>query len=120
MIRTVERKYFRATGMDARHANRIFYCISTTVGEEDFVQMITRAFRDALGRFAAGFVCMLRRNSGEQSCLILDGCNNLGMLETDIRENQLGREVEEAITVVIPEVGALPTSYWQWRDSALG
>ena len=62
MIRAIERENFVAIGVEARHANRIFYAIGATVGEENFLVMWASKFDNPLCSFTASFIGNLRSN----------------------------------------------------------
>ncbi|CAB4850991.1 unannotated protein [freshwater metagenome] len=95
--------------MQPGHADRVLDRVGAAVGEEDFVQSIGRQGSDALGRLAPGSVRMLRSHRRELGSLCRDRGDDLGVLMADIDVDELAGEVEEAVAVEVPDVGALTT-----------
>ena len=116
MIAAIEREDLMSMGMKSDHANGIFYSIRASVGKEDFIVMGSGASSDSLRCLPTRFICMLRSNCSDESCLILNCFDNLRMLKSNIGEDQLTGEIEIFFSVKIPEVTSFSPSYWKWRN----
>ena len=129
VIRAIEAQDLVAAGMDTRHLDRILDRVSTTIGEEDFVvcarsdacasSALHCDFSDPLCRLTTDVIGDLWRHCGQDCCLILDRFDDLWMLEADIGEDQLAREVEILLSVEIPEVGTCSSGNGKWSDLRL-
>ena len=120
VIAAIERQNFVFTGVQTRHANRVFVCIGTAISKENLVEVSTSAIGDQLGSFRTSIVSVLRSNRGEFGGLILNCLHNFWMLETDIGKYQLAREIQILVALVIPEITSQPPSNWHRANQPLG
>ena len=107
VVRAVEREHLVLVRVDAGHADRVLDGVGPAIGEEHLVHVLCDQAGDELGGLAAGSVRVLRCDGRERRSLVLDRLDDLRMLVADVHIDELRREVEELIAVVIPEVAAL-------------
>ena len=93
-----------AAGVDARHAHGVLGRLGAAVGEEHHVEVARARARPPAAASSARFVVgVLRRDRAEQVGLLLDRRDHLRVLVADVGVDELRREVEVALAVVVPE-----------------
>ena len=107
VIGAVERELLVLVRVDTGHADRILDGVGPAIGEEHLVHVLGHQAGDELGCLAARSVRVLRCDGRQLRGLVLDRLDDLRMLVADVHVDELRREVEELIAVVIPEVAAL-------------
>jgi hypothetical protein len=101
------------------HPGGILRGLRAAVGEEHLVQITRRELGDEPGRLPALVVGHERSDGAEPIGLFLDRRDQLRMLVPDVQVHQLGREVEVAPALVVPEPRTLAAGYGQRIDQAL-
>ncbi len=106
VVRAVPAQHLVPAGMQTRHAERVLVGVGTAVGEEDLVQLAGGALRDQSRGLGAGVVRVLGSDRAQRGGLGLDGCHHTRVLVTDVGVDQLRGEVQQAISVAVPDVRA--------------
>ena len=96
-----------AARVPAGELDCIFVRLRTTVREEASAQIARRHLREETRQLGPLVVSHRRPDRAEPISLILDRLHELRVLVADRRVDELRREIEVALPVVIPEVPAL-------------
>src|SRR5690606_22904650 len=100
----------------AREAHRVLDRLGTTVGEEHRPGALKRVLDNTLRKLAAGVVCQSWLNRRHAAGLILNCLDESRVLVAHVEVDELRREVEVFLAVVIPEPHALALSDRQRID----
>ena len=119
MVAAVHREHLALAGEDARHPDGVLDRVGAAVGEEDLVQIPWGNLCDAAAELAANIVGEGRCDRREATSLLLDSRNEVRMLVAQVEVDQLTREVEVGVALVVPERGAFAPRDRQWIDQRL-
>ena len=119
VVRAVERDHLVASGVDARHTDGVFVGVSSTIREEDLVELLRSVRQNLLRRQRAHVVRVCRSHGGQNIRLGLNRRNHLGVLVPDVDVHQHAREVEVGIAFVVPDATAETARNDERRERAL-
>ena len=120
VVRAVRREHLDPPGVQPRHPDRVLVGVGSPVGEEHLVEVTGRVARDQPGRLRPRRVGVLRGDRAQVRRLLLDRGHDPGVLVAQVREDELGREVQQPLTVLVPDVRALGLGDHHRVQRALG
>ncbi|MNH13850.1 hypothetical protein D3C79_734320 [compost metagenome] len=120
MVGAVSGQHLVASGEEPGHTHGVFVGISTTVGEEDFLETLRCLLDDALGGFAAGQVGSGWRDGGQGGGLLLNCRDHSRVLVPKVGVDQLAGKVQVALAIEVPDRAALPARDHQRVEQTLG
>ena len=109
-----------AAGVEAGHADGVLGRLRTAVGEEHHVEVTGSELGDEAGRLAPVGVGERGGDGAQPAGRLLDGGDQAGVLVADVQVDELGREVQVAAALVVPEPRALAPGDGDRRDHPLG
>jgi hypothetical protein len=92
-----------ATGVEPGHAHGVLGRLGAAVGEEHHVQVAGRELGDESGGLAPVRVGEHRGDGAQPVRRLLDGGDEARVLVADVQVDELGREVQVAAALVVPE-----------------
>src|SRR5215207_3030805 len=107
MIRAIPRQDFMSSRVEASNFNRVLVRFRPTEREKGFFQIARGDLRQFLSEQSPWFGRHAGTGKRQFRSLILDRLDHFWMLVSDIGVDQLGCEIEIALSIRIPEVNSL-------------
>ena len=120
MIAAIAREHLRSSCVEPGHAHGMLDSLGAAVREEDVGEGFWRSFGDETSGLAADVVGVLRGDGAEAVGLGLDRLDHRRVLVADVGVDQLARQIEELVAVVVVDIAARCPGDRHRRDEGLG
>ncbi|CAB4885355.1 unannotated protein [freshwater metagenome] len=107
------------TRVNSRHADGVLGCLGAPVGEEHHIEVARGEFGDESRCLTTLGVGERRRDGAQLGGLVLDGLHEFGVLVADVHVDELTREVEVTLAVLVPHPRALGSGNDDGVDESL-
>ena len=120
VVAAIAREDLGTCRVEASHAHRVLDRLGPPIGEEHVAEALWCPLGDEASRLAADVVGVLRSDGAEATGLLLDGGHDRRVLMADVGVDQLARDVEVLVPVVVVDVAALSSGDDQGVERRLG
>ena len=119
VIRAVATEHLGSASVKPGHTHRVFYGLGSTIGEKHVVKSIRCVTTDEPSCLTTHVVGVLGGNRAESISLVFDGRDHARVLVANVGVDELRREIEKAVAVVVIDVGALSSRNRHGRNQGL-